>query len=347
MFRALVAALLGIARLAQGGEGTVDTGSEDPPSALRAADVGVVVNTDDLLSVSIGEYYVRARHIPLDNVARVRFSSGADDMQPAEFTRVKSKVDAQIGAKTQVYALTWARPFRAGCMSITAAFAFGFDPSHCASSCKLTKLSGYFNAPSSRPYNDLHIHPAMSLAATDFATARALIDRGVRSDATFPRGTAYLVTTPDAARSGRSVEYGQVAADLDLRGRIQVQSVRGPAVEGRSDVLFYFIGAVSVPGITHNRFLPGAIADHLTSFGGMLTDSSQMSSLRWIEAGATGSYGTVVEPCGFPDKFPDVRVLIRRYLAGETLIEAYWKSVAMPGQGLFIGEPLAAPFRAR
>jgi hypothetical protein len=40
-------------------------------------------------------------------------------------------------------------------------------------------------------------------------------------------------------------------------------------------------------------------------------------------------------------------MLLRRYLAGETLIEAYWKSVAMPGQGIFIGEPLAAPFRAR
>jgi hypothetical protein len=35
------------------------------------------------------------------------------------------------------------------------------------------------------------------------------------------------------------------------------------------------------------------------------------------------------------------------YLAGDTLIEAYWKSVAMPAQGLFIGEPLAAPFGPR
>jgi hypothetical protein len=44
-------------------------------------------------------------------------------------------------------------------------------------------------------------------------------------------------------------------------------------------------------------------------------------------------------------KFPYVPVLMAHYLAGETLVEAYWKSVAMPGQGLFIGEPLAAPFR--
>jgi hypothetical protein len=32
------------------------------------------------------------------------------------------------------------------------------------------------------------------------------------------------------------------------------------------------------------------------------------------------------------------------YLRGSTLIEAYWKSVAQTGQGLFVGEPLAKPF---
>jgi hypothetical protein len=46
-------------------------------------------------------------------------------------------------------------------------------------------------------------------------------------------------------------------------------------------------------------------------------------------------------------KFPFPALLITRYMRGETLIEAYWKSVAWPGQGLFIGEPLAAPFRSR
>ena len=35
---------------------------------------------------------------------------------------------------------------------------------------------------------------------------------------------------------------------------------------------------------------------------------------------------------------------MRFYLRGESLIEAYWKSVAWPGEGLFIGEPLAAPW---
>ncbi len=82
----------------------------------------------------------------------------------------------------------------------------------------------------------------------------------------------------------------------------------------------------------------------MTSTGGQLTDSSQMSSLAWLEAGATGSYGTVVEPCNLIEKFPIPQLVLLHYLGGDTLIEAYWKSVLQPGQGIFIGEPLARPF---
>jgi hypothetical protein len=69
-----------------------------------------------------------------------------------------------------------------------------------------------------------------------------------------------------------------------------------------------------------------------------------MSVLDWLEAGAAGSYGTVVEPYNITAKFPHPGVLVDRYTRGETLIESYWKSVAMPGQGVFVGEPLARPY---
>jgi hypothetical protein len=32
------------------------------------------------------------------------------------------------------------------------------------------------------------------------------------------------------------------------------------------------------------------------------------------------------------------------YATGASAIEAYWKSVAWPGEGVFIGEPLARPY---
>ena len=109
-------------------------------------------------------------------------------------------------------------------------------------------------------------------------------------------------------------------------------------------MLFYFTGVASVASLTTNTFKPGAAADHLTSYGGMLTNSPQMSALKWLQAGATASYGTVVEPCNYTSKFPNPKVMMQHYLAGETMIEAYWKSVAWPGEGVFIGEPLARPF---
>jgi len=66
--------------------------------------------------------------------------------------------------------------------------------------------------------------------------------------------------------------------------------------------------------------------------------------LSWIEAGATASYGTTSEPYSHLAKFPHPQLLLMFYVQGASALEAYWKSVAWPQQGLFVGEPLAAPF---
>jgi uncharacterized protein (TIGR03790 family) len=311
---------------------------------LEAADLAVVINTADPLSVAIGDYYIRARRIARKNVARVSFDYRRDDLPESEFIPLKAAVERQLGSRIQAYALTWARPYRVGCVSITYAFAVGPNDKLCSGGCSTTPLNPYFDASTARPFRDLHIRPTMSIAALDFEHAKALIDRGVSAGEAAPRGTAYLLVTNDPPRNVRSAEYRQ-ATVVASRTRFHVEIVKDPSLQNRNDVMFYFVGASSVADLASNRFLPGAIADHLTSFGGMLTDSPQMSSLRWLEAGATGSYGTVVEPCNILGKFPAIPVAMSHYLAGDTLIEAYWKSVAMPAQGLFIGEPLAAPFR--
>ena len=129
-----------------------------------------------------------------------------------------------------------------------------------------------------------------------------LIDRGVESDRSFPSGRAYLLNTPDKARNVRAVYFEKTAKKL--KGVFPVEVLKANAISNRSDVLFYFTGLLQVPQLETLHFLPGALADHLTSLGGQLTDSTQMSSLRWLEAGATASYGTVVEPCNFSQKFP-------------------------------------------
>lgn len=313
-----------------------------PKTGFVPLDLAVVVNDADPLSVQIGEYYREKRGIPAKNLVHVRFDSNAAVMAAEEFARIKIEVDAQTPREVQAFALTWVRPYRVACMSITTAFAAGFDKAYCANGCTGTKLSPYFNSASSKPFRDFHIRPAMSIAAQSFEEAKALIDRGVAADNTFPEGTAYLVDTSDKARNVRAQFYDGLLGYL--KGWLKGERIRADYIDHEQDVLFYFTGLAKVQNIETNTFLPGAMADHLTSTGGALTDSAQMSSLRWLEAGATGSYGAVVEPCNFPGKFPNPAIAVAHYTSGETLIEAYWKSVAMPGQGIFIGEPLAKPF---
>ena len=316
-----------------------------PARALDRTQLAVIVNTLDPLSVQIGEYYSRQRQISFQNFIKVSFPPGGTMLTREEFDAIKAQIDRQTMPEVQAYALTWAAPYRVECMSITAALAFGFDIAFCADGCKPTQPSPYFNSPSRLPFTQLRLRPAMAIAATSFEHAKALIDRGVKSDGSSPVATAYLLSTSDEARNARSPTYPQV--ERIVKGRMQVRRLELDALLNKSDVLFYFTGKDQVDGLDTLTFVPGAIADHLTSTGGMLTDSNQMSALRWLEAGATGSYGTVVEPCNIPQKFPHPALVIGRYLQGETLIEAYWKSVLMPGQGIFIGEPLAAPFRRR
>ncbi len=312
---------------------------------LGSSYLAVIVNDADPTSLRIAEYYKYRRRIPESNIIHVRFTPGSSTMSRTEFLRIKAEVDKATPRRVQAYALAWTQPYRVECMSITTAFAAGFDEAFCSNSCGPTKPSPYFNSNSRRPYEDYGIRPTMMLAGRNFREVKKLIDRGVASDHTFPTGTGYLVSTSDKARNVRAVAYPEIVARY-MESPFDIRLVMANFIQDRKNVLFYFTGVIRVTALDSIRFLPGAIADHLTSAGGyLMSHGGQMSSLRWLEAGATASYGTVSEPCNFPEKFPQPGIVIDRYLHGERLIEAYWKSVAWPGQGLFIGEPLADPFR--
>jgi uncharacterized protein (TIGR03790 family) len=313
-----------------------------PRTGLVPNDLAVIVNDDDSLSQQIGSYYQKARGIPAANMIHLKFKPGHSNLTKDEFLQLKSVIDRVTPDHVQAYAVAWTNPYRVGCMSLTSALAFGYDESYCSQKCGPTAASSYFNSPSVNPTIDHKLRPAMMLAGTNFEMVKSLIDRGVESDHSFPTGRAYLLNTPDKLRSVRSIHFEQTAKELADVFPIEIMETE--SISDRQDVLFYFTGLVEVPNLQTLGFLPGALADHLTSTGGQLTDSKQMSSLRWLEAGATASYGTVVEPCNHPQKFPFPGIAMFHYSAGATAIEAYWKSVAWPGEGVFIGEPLAHPF---
>lgn len=325
---------------------TADAGNLSlPRTGISADELALLVNDNDPVSVMTGEYYQSARQIPRGNVVHLRFAIGRSTLSEAEFTEIKQRIDATIPAHIQAFAVAWTSPYRVGCMSLTSALAFGYDTAYCSTQCSTTRTSPYFNSPSVYPANDHHIRPAMMLAGSSFARIKALIDRGIAADRSFPDGRAYLLTTHDKARSVRSAYFDLTAQQLD--GVFPLEVIDSEAIKNRSDVLFYFTGLDRVQHLETLTFQPGALADHLTSFGGQLTNSSQMSSLAWLDSGATASYGTVVEPCNHPQKFPFPAVAMYHYATGATAIEAYWKSVAWPGEGVFVGEPLARPFAPR
>ena len=322
-------------------------------TSLGADDVAILINTDDPQSVAVGEHYRVARGIPSAHVIALPLGAGLGVSIGADvFAKWKTMIDAATPASVQAFAVSWTQPTVVDCMSLTSALAFGFDKKWCNQSggCGSTAQSPYFDVDTHAPQTALGVRPAIVLAGVSTADAITFIDRGVAADGTFPTGDGWLLRTTDSARSVRYFEFQQSIAAWshpEVLKLTYVDNAMGTGkdyIEGQKDVLFYLTGLADVPMIKSNTYRPGALADHLTSYGGQIPNSGQMSILRWLEAGATGSFGTVVEPCNYTTKFPDSTVLLPRYYRGETLLEAYWKSVAWPGEGLFIGEPLAKPW---
>ncbi len=325
-----------------------------PARGLQPQQLALLVAQGDALSQAIAAEYQAKRGVPAANIIRLAVDVGSDTLSAADFVALKAQLDARLPAGVQATLVTWSAPSRVvgSCtMSLTSALALGFDAKYCASGCAATAASGYFDSESTQVWSDHNLRPSMMLGARTLAGAQALIARGISADASYPSGDGYLVRTSDAARSVRFADYvalpGQWAGPEGLQ-LFYVDNSAGTgsdAINGKSKLLFYFTGLAQVPGAASNSFRPGAIADHLTSFGGYLpSGNGQMPITAWLDAGATASYGTVAEPCNFTQKFPRASVLLDHYYRGDSLIEAYWKSVQWPGQGLFVGEPLARPF---
>lgn len=313
--------------------------------SLAPRHVAVIINELDARSVAAGEYYRDRRGLPPENVVRVRIDGAPQRLSLADFERLKADIDAALPAEVQVLALAWTAPYAVECNGITAALTVGFDASLCANGCGPGRPSPYFDSRSVRPLDDHGLRLAMLLPVPSVEAAKALIDRGIAADARPPRSSAYFVVTSDTPRNSRARFFPKpvrLAAPP-----VNVVTLKAESLRNRRDVMLYLIGAASVADLDTVAFLPGALADHLTSYGGDLLGNGQMSSLRWLEAGATASYGTVSEPCNHWQKFPHPTVLLKHYLAGASAVEAYWKSVAWPAQGVFIGEPLASPYRRR
>lgn len=276
---------------------------------LTGRDVGLVVNVADPYSVAIAAHYRKARNLAPDQVLEVTLPVQPEIGVDA-FEGLRHRIDEQFGPQAQALARAWVQPFAVQCNSLTGALALGFDAALCSQPCARSRPSPYLNSASRKPLADHGLRLSMLLAAPSVQQAQQMIDRGVAAD-------------------GR----------LGLRG--------APPVHARFVSTPDHARHVRAPRLDSLHWVDGALADHLTSVGGRLDGSGgRMSALEWIASGATASYGTVSEPCNLLQKFPHPQLLLHD-AQGSTAIEAYWRSVAWPQQGVFVGEPLAAPFARR
>lgn len=173
----------------------------------------------------------------------------------------------------------------------------------------------------------------------------AMIDRSVAVDGTFPSGTFYFMHTSDPARSGpRDPLFpAAVASILAFGGNAQLLFADLPL--GNFDCLGIMTG-LSDPNIdgANLGILSGAFCDHLTSYAATFDSASQTKMSRWISKGASGTSGTVEEPCNYPGKFVSARLHVF-YRQGLSLGESWFRSLGFaPFQTLFVGDPLTRPF---
>lgn len=312
-------------------------------AALTADQLALVVNDDDPSSVAVAELYRQAHQVPERNIVHVNIPGSPQRLTAAQFQAVKARIDAQLPSAVEAVLMVWTAPYAVECNGITAAFTLGFDALQCSKPCGPGTASPYFDRPADQPRNPAGGRLSMLLPTHSMTVAREVIARGATRNFQLPKATAYFLITGDKARSSRAQNFppsGRVA-----QKNLDVRTLFADTLDDKHDVMVYQTGLVKVNNLESLTFLPGALADHLTSTGGDLLSNAQMSILRWLEAGATASYGTVSEPCNYWQKFPSGKVLLRHYVSGETAIESYWKSVAWPSQGIVIGDPLAAPYR--
>ena len=327
----------------------------------------VVVNDNSLESLELGQYYRERRAIPAANVFHIRTSTNYS-LDTAGFTNeirkpildyiassgLSNQIDYVVfsrGIPCRIYSEPYTNRRHGG---LTAAMFYGFKSSPAGCELAAGSESAYYvserafthaGSPSSNRY-----YASAILTASNLIQSKRLVDRSVEADHSMPSGTVFLVHTYDP----RNAQWPQFE-NADFMARfLNVPQIRQiPFAEqliGETNIIGYMLGRRVVDYVADNYYLEGALGDHLTSYGGCLYDtqeaygdSGQMSLLEWIRVGCVGSYGTVVEPCAYTNKFPEPR-LHYWYARGFNMGESYWMAVQNPYQGVVVGDPLCEPY---
>lgn len=176
------------------------------------------------------------------------------------------------------------------------------------------------------------------------AEVLAYLHRNVRADGSKPGGNIYFMKNGDVRSRTRQPLFPAAVEELKLLG-VGAEILDGEMPKDKKDVQGAMLGSASFDWkSSHSTILPGAICEHFTSYGGIMTANYGQTPLsEFLRYGAAGASGTVTEPYAIAEKFPTAMLQVH-YARGCTLAEAFYQSVAGPYQLLIVGDPLCRPW---
>ncbi len=167
--------------------------------------------------------------------------------------------------------------------------------------------------------------------------------RAASCDGTRPDGTVYILRNGDVRSTSREPFFHALKTRLGELGR-KVEQIDGVLPPQKPDVVGAVVGIAGFDWRqSGSTMLPGAIAEHLTSYGADFGHGGQTKISEFLRHGAAGSSGTVTEPLALHQKFPNPLVHAF-YAEGLSLAEAFYRTVLGPYQLMVAGDGLARPF---
>lgn len=348
--------------------------SPDLAQALGPHELLVLVNRQSPASIEIAHEYLRLRQVPVQNIvyldlpAQVRMPGAAISL--ADFTRLVWEPARQEMRTRRIedHILAWAYsadfPVRIATDPPMSLHGITFTRNEPVTGdaikagqfrsllyCGPDKEDGpYVPSRSLDQYAALLRQnmplPSMMLGYTGahgLSTVRSItaLKYGAISDGSAPEGNIYLVKGTDVRATTRAWQFEAARAEI-ASNRVKCLIVDAPPA-GEKQLMGLLMGQATAQPRNYGAYLPGAVADNLTSFGAAFEHADQTKLGSWLEAGATAAGGTVTEPFAIWTKFPGAR-LFSHYTAGNTILESYYQSIRCPLQILLVGDPLARPW---
>lgn len=316
----------------------------------------VILNQNSRASCAIANYFCENRGIPPEQVLRISWAGDPEQWTDTDFETILraplSNLLATLQLSNQISFLVLAPDIPSRTIfletninSTTAALFYGLKSSS-GTDATITNRYAFSELALTESVIESDAGPRFlttAIRATSDLNALRLIDQGVQSDGRFPAGAMVLAKSSDSKRNLRHARFDNAIFASRVYGAAEVIRTNTDSTAITSSCSGLQTGLARYE-VNRTQFAPGAIADSMTSFGGLLaTNNDQTNLLAFIDAGASASYGTVAEPLSDVQKFPDPIVYYYQS-RGFSIAESYYLGIQQPYLGLIVAEPLAAPF---